>query len=105
MAGRAGGSRDDIQEPDPEKRSVKLCFVIIGSPVASPGRGRQGEDQEQGKGQLLEGATPGPGKARIIAQKHSKAVAQCGPFKRAGLKSLLGQQIVFLEGKVRLEFS
>lgn len=67
MAGRAGGSRDDIQEPDPEKRSVKLCFVIIGSPVATPGRGRQGEDQEQGKGQLLEGATPGPGKARIIA--------------------------------------
>ena len=67
MAGRAGGSRDDIQEPDPEKRSVKLCFVIIGSPAAPPGRGRQGEDQEQGKGQLLEGATPGPGKARIIA--------------------------------------
>ena len=41
----------------------------------------------------------------IIVQKHSKAVAQRGPFKRAELISLLGQQIVFLEGKVRLEFS
>ena len=73
VAGRVGGSRDYTQEPDPEKRSVKLRFVIIGSPAAPPGRGRQGEDQEQGKGQLLEGATPGPGKARIIATVYGYA--------------------------------